>query len=64
MGTERTLPRLQEASCPVIGQTKSARTLTGYGLNGRWFECRYEQEIYLLSKMFIPALGPTQPDIK
>ena len=64
MGTERKLPRLQQASCRVIGHTKSARTLRGYELNGPGFEYRYEQEIFLLSKMTTPALGPTQPHIQ
>jgi hypothetical protein len=59
VGTDSSLHRLQQASCPVIGQTKSARTLRGYGLNGPGFEYRYEQEIVLFSTTSTPTLGPT-----
>jgi hypothetical protein len=36
----------------------------GYGLDGVEFELRWGQEIFLFSKTFKPALGPTQPPIQ
>jgi hypothetical protein len=36
----------------------------GYGLVSLGFETQWEQEIFLFSKLFEPALGPTQPSIQ
>jgi hypothetical protein len=37
---------------------------TTYGPDGPGFESRQGQQIFLFSKTFRPALGPTQPPIK
>jgi len=47
-----------------MSQDSSLSTVTGYRMDGPGFKCWQGHEIFLFTKMWRPALVPTQPPIQ